>query len=352
MYNNVSLNIFSIKQVFIFIIIGSFFFNKNEVYIENDNKITDYEENLDFSHLKTTIKPIALYLPQFHEIKENNNFWGKGFTEWVNVKKSGPKFKGHNQPRIPEDKYGFLGYYDLSDIKVIESQMVLAKNHGIYGFGIYYYWFSGKKLLEKPLNLFIKYSNIYFHFLLIWANENWTKRWDGKENDILIKQIYNKNDPIEFIKDIKKYIKDKRYIRLDGKPIIGLYEPNKIPNLQKTIEIWRQESRKIGIGEIFILICLNNNKTKDFQNMNLFDASYEFPPRNSFQNHRMEHNKTFIYSYSELLYKSFKFNNSSINITKLPFFRGTMLEWDNCPRISFCVVFNNYSPEQFYMYNC
>ena len=102
---------------------------------------------------------------------------------------------------------------------------------------------------------------------------------------------------------------------------------------------------------MFILICINNNKTQDFQNLNLFDASYEFPPRNSFQNRRIEYNKTFIYSYSELLYKSLNLNDSSINTTKLPFFRGAMVEWDNCPRINVCVVFNNYSPEQFYMYN-
>ena len=161
---------------------------KNCIYIEIDNHISEYENNIDFSHLNTTIKVISLYLPQFHVIKENNKFWGKGFTEWTNVKKSKPIFKGHHQPRIPGDFFGYLGYYDLTDIKSIEKQIKLAKSHGIYSFGIYYYWFSGKKLLEKPIEIFLKNSYLNFNFLLIWANENWNKRWNGEEKEILIKQ--------------------------------------------------------------------------------------------------------------------------------------------------------------------
>ena len=244
---------------FIFIIILNTW--KNIVYIEIDNKISEFEPNIDFSEFKSTIKAIALYLPQFHVIEENNKFWGEGFTEWTNVKKSKPRFKGHHQPRIPGDEKGYLGYYDLSEIKTLENQVKLAKSHGIYGFGIYYYWFSGKKVLEKPINLFIQNSHINFNFLLIWANENWSKRWDGRDQEILIKQEYKPSDPINFIKDIKKYIKDKRYIKIDKKPVLGLYEPSKIPNLQETIRIWREKSRELGIGEIYILISINRNKT-------------------------------------------------------------------------------------------
>ena len=240
----------------------------------------------------------------------------------------------------------------MTNIKVIESQIKLAKSHGIYGFGIYFYWFSGKKLLDKPLNIFIKNTNINFRFLLIWANENWTKRWDGRDKEIIIKQEYKPNDAILFIKDIKKYIIDKRYIRIEEKPIIGIYEPNKIPNLRKTIQIWRKKSRELAIGEIFILICINSNKTEDFQNLDLFNASYEFPPRNSLKdNHRILKNETLIYFYPELIYKSLYFNDTLINLSKMPFFRGIMLEWDNCPRMKKCVLFNNYSPEHFYIYN-
>ena len=307
-----------------------------------------YQENIDFSNYKTDIKVIALYLPQFHENEENNKFWGKGFTEWTNVKKSKPRFEGHHQPRIPGDEKGYLGYYDLGDINSLKKQISLAKSHGIYGFGIYYYWFSGKKVLEKPINIFLN-SNINFNFLLIWANENWSRRWDGSENEILLKQEYKKDDPINFIKDIKKYVIDKRYIKIDNKPVIGLYEPKKIPNLKETIMIWRKESREIGIGEIFILISINNYNIMDFHNLNLFDGSYEFPPRNSFYNHRIFKKNTYI--YSELLFKSSNLNEARLNFTKFPFFRGSMLEWDNCARKNNCVIFDHYSPEQFYVFN-
>ena len=228
--------------------------NNNFIYINNDNKFSEYEENIDFSKFTTEIKTITLYLPQFHITEENNKFWGKGFTEWNNVKKSKPRFKGHHQPRYPGDEHGYLGYYDLSHLKTIEQQINLAKSHGIYGFAIYYYWFSGKMLLKKPIDIFIKNKYINFNFLLIWANENWSKVWDGGDKYILIKQEYKPNDPINFIKDIKKYINDKRYIKIGKRPIIGLYEPSKIPELRKTMEIWRKKSREFGIGEIFILI--------------------------------------------------------------------------------------------------
>ena len=130
-----------------------------------------------------------------------------------------------------------------------------------------------------------------------------------------MKQEYKLKDPINFIKDIKKYLIDKRYIRIDGKPILGLYEPNKVPNLREVIKIWRQKSRQFGIGEIFILISINYNKLEKFQNLNLFDAAYEFPPRNSFHNHRIPGKKTLI--YSELLYKSSNLNESNFNIKYL-----------------------------------
>ena len=338
-----------IKIFFLFIIFVSFLLNKNINYFQDDNKISEFEENFDFSDMKTDIKAIALYLPQFHSIKENDEFWGKGFTEWTNVKKAIPSFKGHHQPRIPGDSFGYLNYYDLTDINTIKNQVKLAKSHGIYGFGIYYYWFSGKQLLEKPIDLFLKNSNINFRFLLIWANENWTKKWDGKDQDIFMKQEYKLNDPINYIKDIKKYVIDKRYIKIEDKPILGLYEPNKIPNLRETMDIWREKSRQYGIGDIFILICINNNKTQDFQNLNIFDATYEFPPRNSFQNHRIANKHTFI--YSELLYKSRDLNEEKADFKRLPFFRGSMIEWDNCPRMNNCEIFDHYSPEQFYIYN-
>ena len=350
-YNFINLTKKNIKYLFVILLIILSLLNshKNIINIEINNKISEFEENIDFSNNKTEIKAIALYLPQFHVIEENDKFWGKGFTEWVNVKKCKPIYKGHHQPRIPGDNFGYLSYYDLSDIKAIEKQIKLAKSHGIYGFGIYYYWFSGKKLLEKPINLFIKISSIHFKFLLIWANENWSRRYDGSSNEILIKQEYKPNDPNNFIKDIKKYVKDSRYIKIDKKPVIGLYKPYNIPQLKKTILIWREKSREIGIGEIFILICVTYYKIKNFEDLNLFDGCYEFPPLNPLAKSRILNKKAFI--YTKFLYLSRDFKEPKVNFTKFPFFRGVMLEWDNCPRKKNCVIFANYSPQQFYIFN-
>ena len=337
----------SIKLLFIFIIVYIFNLNKKIIYIDNDNQFPEFENNTDFSNFNSDIKIIALYLPQFHTIYENDVWWGKGFTEWTNVKKFKPFFKGHHQPRIPGDTINYLGYYKLNDVKTIKKQVELAKSHGIYGFGIYYYWFSGKRLLEKPLDIFLNNKDIKFPFLLIWANENWTRKWDGKNDDILIKQEYKEKDPENFIKDIKKYLIDQRYIKIKKKPVLGLYEPSKVPKLKYTINIWREKSKELGIGEIFILICLNDNKTEDFSNSTLFDAAYDFPPRNGLGNIKVKFKNSFI--YSELIYKNIQFNYNNNN--DFPIYRGSMLEWDNCPRVNICGIFDYYSPEQFYIIN-
>ena len=182
--------------------------------------------------------------------------------------------------------------------------------------------------------------------LLIWANENWTRRWNGLNKKILIKQEYNDNDPINFIIDIKKYLIDKRYIKINEKPIIGLYEPKNIPNLEKIIYIWREESIKIGIGKIFILATLNNNSYNEFKNIKLFNGVYEFSPRDSF-NYKIKYSNSLLYTAT--LYK----NINSINVTdNFPLFRGSMLEFDNSPRIKNSPnIFENFSPEQFYLIN-
>ena len=239
-----------------FILLYRAFFKNKTLVIDMNSQLSQYEKNLDFSNFNSDIKAIAIYLPQFHSIKENDIWWGKGFTEWTNVKKCKSHFEGHHQPRIPGDKLNYLDYYELTNSNIIKKQIKLAKNHGIYGFGIYYYWFSGKRLLEKPLDIYLNDKSLNFPFLLIWANENWTRHWNGRNKDILIKQEYKDKDPELFIKDIKKYLIDKRYIKIDNKPVIGLYEPFDVPQLNKTIKIWREKSIEYGIGDIFILVCL------------------------------------------------------------------------------------------------
>jgi len=334
----------TIKYIFIiiYIIILNYHFN----YIEIDNEIELYEKNLDFSNFKTDIKTIALYLPQFYSFKENDEWWEKGFTEWYNVRRTRPLYNGHHQPRIPGDNLEYLGYYDLTNADIIKKQIELAKKHGIYGFGIYYYWFSGKRLLEKPLDILLNNEEIEFKFLLIWANEDWTRRWNGYEGKILIEQEYKESDPYNFIKDIKKYIIDTRYIKLNDKPIIGLYEPKKVPNISKTLSIWRESSKKIGLGEIFIIVCLNDYSFNEMKDLKLFDATYEFSPRDCLKYTI----KDMPYSlYTATLYKDIEYLNTSDDF---PLYRGSMLEFDNSPRKKRnSKIYKNYSPEQFFMVN-
>lgn len=233
-----------------------------------------YQSDEDYSDLKTDIKALAFYLPQFHRFKENDEWWGKGFMEWTNTKKAKPHFEGHYQPREPHDD---IGYYTLDNIETIKKQVELAKRHGIYGFCFYYYWFSGKRLMEKPVDLLLEHPEIDFPFCLCWANENWSRTWDGSDNDILIKQNYSKDDHFKFINDIKKYINDKRYIKVDGKPIILIYNPTQIPDLEDLIKDWRKCALEIGIGELLIW-TKNDLARDDFKNMEFSDAEFDFAP--------------------------------------------------------------------------
>ena len=194
------------------------------------------------------LRPIAIYLPQFHPIPENDAWWGKGFTEWTNVVKARPRFKGHYQPHLPAD----LGFYDLRLPEVREAQAALAKEYGIHGFCYYHYWFNGKRVLERPFQDVLASGKPDFPFCLCWANENWTRRWDGWEQEILLAQQHSSADDRLHMQFLAPAFQDPRYIRIDGRPLFIVYRTELFPSIRQTAEIWREEARRQGVGEIYL----------------------------------------------------------------------------------------------------
>lgn len=211
---------------------------------------------------------------QFHPTPENDLWWGKGFTEWINVTKAKPLFEGHYQPHLPSD----FGFYDLRVRETRRDQIKVAKQYGIDGFCYHYYWFSGKRMLNLPLDDMLSDPESDMPFCLCWANENWTRRWDAADHEVLIAQKYLPNDDIDFIKSLVPFFKDKRYIRIDDKLCLIVYRAQHLPHVLKTVEIWRDYCRTIGLGEIHICAALTHGN-EDYTKFG-FDSGVEFPPHN------------------------------------------------------------------------
>jgi hypothetical protein len=220
-------------------------------------------------------KLIAMYFPQLHPIPENDLWWGKGFTDWDNVKTGVPQFDGHNQPRVPLND----NYYDQSKLETILWQINLAKEQGVYGFCHYHYWFDGKQLLETPTNLMMENKEIDFPFCLSWANETWSRRWDGRDHHILIQQTHPPT--IESWKKHYDYLirawKDPRAIKVDGKPVFIIYRPQRIEKIDEMLAFWRQLAMKDGLPGLYFIFQKQYELPKN-DCLKSFDAAFQFQP--------------------------------------------------------------------------
>ena len=295
--------------------------------------------------IKKPVRMICFYLPQFHPVPENDEWWGQGFTEWTNVKPALPQFERHYQPHIP----GELGYYNLLDAHVQKKQVELAKLYGLEAFCFYFYWFSGTRLLEDPIKSYLENDELDLPFLLCWANENWSRRWDGLDKEILISQNYSDEDDLDFIRYVSQYLKSHKYFKINGKPVILVYRPSLFPSIEKTVERWRSWCRENGIGEIYLIY------TQSFENVDPkiygFDAAAEFPPNNSAPPELTKEieglNGDFgghVFDWSVFVERSLNYKDPAYKL-----FRGVCPGWDNTPRRkNKSTIFVNSSPELFY----
>lgn len=218
------------------------------------------------------MKVIALYLPQFHIIPENNKWWGEGFTEWTNVKSAKPLFEGHKQPKIPLNE----NYYNLLDDNVKIWQANLAKKYGIYGFCYYHYWYNGKMLLEKPMEQMLNNKNIDIPFCAMWCNQAWTKSWVGKDTEILISQKSgDRAEWIEHYNYLRKFFLDKRYILNNNKPLFGIYNPEILDNLQEMFDCWNHLAKQDGFDGIDYL-CLVTDYSRVIEEKEIYDKFDHF----------------------------------------------------------------------------
>jgi lipopolysaccharide biosynthesis protein len=290
-------------------------------------------------------KLIAFYLPQFHPIPENDVWWGKGFTEWTNVASAEPAFPGHYQPRLPAD----LGFYDLRVPEILREQAALARCHGLYGFCIYYYWFNGRPLLDRPLRQLVSTPDLDLPFCICWANENWTRRWDGADQEILLRQEYKDGWAEAFISDLLPVLADPRYIRVDGAPLLLVYRVNDLPDPLAASECWRRLCAGKGFPRLHLSMVQAFGLTDPRPYG--FDSAVEFPPHTIVAHEitdEIPHLKQVfsgrIYDYREVAQAAL-----AKRTPQYKWFRGVMTSWDNTPRrgVNGPSIYHHSSPREY-----
>ena len=223
------------------------------------------------------MKIIPLYLPQFHTIPENDEWWGKGFTEWVNVREAKPLFEGHNQPRVPLNN----NYYDLSDIETLKWQCRIAKEYGIYGFCMYHYWFNGHLLLEKPMEMLLAHPEIDIKYCISWANHDWTDAWkaSNRQPKVLIAHNFDdEKDWVDHFNYLLPFFKDPRYMTENNKPLMVIYIPNIIRKLKKMLDVWSQMARDNGFDGLTFIYQSAASSFDNSWDHSLFDYGVEMNP--------------------------------------------------------------------------
>lgn len=223
------------------------------------------------------MKIIPLYLPQFHTIPENDEWWGKGFTEWVNVRDAKPLFEGHNQPRVPLNN----NYYDLSDIETLKWQCRIAKEYGIYGFCMYHYWFNGHLLLEKPMEMLLAHPEIDIKYCVSWANHDWTDAWkaSNRQPKVLIAHNFDdEKDWVDHFNYLLPFFKDPRYMTENNKPLMVIYIPNIIRKLKKMLDVWSQMARDNGFDGLTFIYQSAASSFDNSWDHSLFDYGVEMNP--------------------------------------------------------------------------
>lgn len=310
------------------------------------------------------MKLVAFYLPQFHPIPENNTWWGEGFTEWVNVKKSKPLFHGHYQPREPLND----NYYDLMDDSVMEWQMKLARKYGIGAFCYYHYWFNGRKVLEKPVERLLQNPKANLPFCMSWANEPWTRTWHGAggEKEVLIRQQYGaEKEWEEHFNYLLEFFKDKRYLKIDNKPIFLIYRIGSIPKCNQMLALWDELAKKNGFDGIFLVKMLTwiDRDTKS----KYINASVDFEPGKWRRSQKkdgkyieeikekfceMHKDSKFLNRFFCNILSYRKVNKGMLNqVHKKNEFRGVFVDYDDSPRRGrAATIFKGSNPKRFEKY--